>query len=599
MSASSPRPGTIVVVVALGALFLTSCGSDGSPSVPTDTVAVFETFETTLDRAVVEANPFDPEEIAVGAEFVAPDGGKHRVIGFVARDFSRQLVSGREQLTPAGDLAWRVRFTPSEAGTWQWRWTIRDDGGDAVGDWRTLVVTPTGGKGFLRVSRSDARYLEFDDGSPYVAVGQNLAWYGARGTFDYDAWIERLAAEGATYIRLWMPSWAMGLEVIRRDGNGNVALSTLGDYTEQLDRAWQLDYVLDLAARHGIAVMLCIQNHGAFSLTNNSEWNDNPYNVANGGPLDAPGGIFTDAEARELFRRRLRYVVARWGHATNLLAWELWNEVDLTQIPSDAAVVEWHREMAAEIRALDPYDHLITTSLSDSLGSRPGLDAVWDLDDIDFTQAHYYSFGGFVTDFTQLFPRIAARLRRFDKPFLFAEAGVDFRGPVETLANDPESDGIHDILWAGLFTGGFGSGMTWWWDNVVDPEDLYFHFGAMAATVEGVDFASEEFAVETVTASSAEGRTVRVFVLHGTETMLLWVKNPAHQWYSPDPTVLTGVELALADATDGTYRARWIDTRGGGEIANGIVTANDGVLSVQAPSFQRDIALRLDRRNAE
>jgi hypothetical protein len=101
-----------------------------------------------------------------------------------------------------------------------------------------------------------------------------------------------------------MPSWAFGLEWITRGTDGSVSSSTLGNYGARLDRAWQLDYVIELARQHGIMVMLSIQNHGPFSLTSNPEWNDNPYNAANGGPLQSPRDFFTSDEAQQLFKRR-------------------------------------------------------------------------------------------------------------------------------------------------------------------------------------------------------------------------------------------------------------------------------------------------------
>ena len=125
-------------------------------------------------------------------------------------------------------------------------------------------------------------------------MGENLSWYDGRGTTAYDDWLARLAAEGANYVRLWMPSWAFGIEW---GENG------LGDYGERLDRAWQLDHVLERAEAHGIYVMLCIQNHGPFSLDTNTQWADNPYNAANGGPLEEPSEFFTDPEARRLFEQ--------------------------------------------------------------------------------------------------------------------------------------------------------------------------------------------------------------------------------------------------------------------------------------------------------
>ena len=186
---------------------------------------------------------------------------------------------------------------------------------------RPLRVGPSARPGFIRRSTKDARYLVHDDGSPYFAVGENLAWYDKRGTYAYDSWLARLAAQGATYARLWMPSWAFGIEW---------SDTGLGDYTDRLDHAWQLDAVMDTAADQGIAVELSLLNHGAFSTAFDSEWASNPYNVANGGPLATPADFFTSPVARRLFEQRLRYIVARWGYTTNLLDWELWNEADLT-----------------------------------------------------------------------------------------------------------------------------------------------------------------------------------------------------------------------------------------------------------------------------
>lgn len=558
-------------------------------------------FETTLERAVTELNPFDPTETEVAAEFRSPSGEMSTIPGFVSRSYERSLVGGFEKLAPAGELEWKIRFTPTEPGKWRWRSIVRTDAGEEVGAWSTIDVEPAADfHGFVRRSERDPRYLEFDDATPFFAVGENMCWYDGRGTFSYDEWIPRLAAQGGNYIRLWMPSWAFALEWIQRDNGGAVVSSSLGNYTDRLNRAWQLDYVIELARRHGIQVMLSIQNHGAFSLTSNSEWADNPYNAANGGPLARPRDFFTSAEARELFKRRLRYIVGRWGYATNIMTWELWNEVDLADQPSAAELLEWHREMAAELRALDPYDRLISTStsLTDALTPGAAFGALWELDDIDYTQAHYYSFGGNPADFTQIFPRLARRLLRSGKPAFISEAGVDFQGPAETLRFDPDADGFHDILWSAVFAEAFGIGMSWWWDNVVNPEDLYFHFGPIASFVRGVDFAGEGFAVASTDAMAPDGRPLRAFQLRGATTALVWIKNRRHQWTSPDPAPIEDATLTLGGFQEGTWTATWLDTRSGETAMTTVSVAADGQLTVGVPAFSRDTALRLRREAA-
>jgi hypothetical protein len=579
----------------LAAAIAAGCGNSGGSGAAAATQG--EPFEIALQRVVGESNPFDPDLIRVDAEVASPSGDVFTTPAFVTRAYERALVGGFEKLDPVGELQWRIRFTPTQPGRWQWRWHVDSADGEEIGEWNEVDVAPASSDfhGFVRRSARDPRYLEFDDGAPFFAVGENMCWYDGRGTFAYDVWIPRLAEQGGNYIRLWMPSWAFGLEWITRGADGSVVSSSLGNYEERLDRAWQLDHVIELARRHRIQVMLSIQNHGAFSLTNNSEWVDSPYNAANGGPLATPKELFTDAEAIRLFKQRLRYIVGRWGYASNIMTWELWNEVDLVEQPGGTAVADWHAQMAAELRALDPYDRLISTStsLGDALAPGSPFGVLWELDNIDYTQSHFYSFGGIGADFTQIFPRIGRRLLRFGKPVFISEAGVDFRGPAETIAADPDADGFHDILWAAIFSETFGIGMSWWWDNVVDPLDLYFHFGPLAQFTEGVDFAGEAFVAETIDFSAPDGRPLRAFMLRGETTVLVWIKNMQHQWTSPDNEPVNGAVLILNGLGSGSWRATWLDTRSA-QTSMGIHSADAAPLPIDIPTFTRDIALRLE-----
>ncbi len=579
-------------VVLLVLLSLLGCGDD-DPKVMQPTVRQWERFEATLPRLVGEDNPFDPAAIAVDTEWQAPSGATSLVPAFAYREYDRQLVGGYEKLRATTELTWKVRFTPTEAGRWLWRWRITSPAGSEVGDWSALAVgaAAPGNHGFVRRSPRDARYLEFDDGSSYWAIGENLSWYDGRGTFAYDDWLAKLAAQGCNYARLWMPSWAFGLEWIERDGNGNLTSTSLGNYGDRLERAWQLDHVIETAARHGIYLMLAIQYHGAFSLTSNTEWADNPYNRVNGGPLVSPREFFTDPEAIALVKRRLRYIVARWGYSPNIMAWELWNEADLTEQPSASDMTAWHRDMARELRRLDMHDHLITTSTS----ARDQLSAVWSLPEIDFTQIHYYAFEGLSVDFAMLMPTLGARFRRYEKPVLLGEVGVDLRGPAETLRRDPNGDGFHDILWSGLLSETFGTGMSWWWDNVVDPQDYYFHFGPLAAFTSGVDFPGEGFQVRAAVVPTTDGPAVRIVTLQGKDTILVWVKNNRHNWFSPDPSLVGGASVALTQLAGERWATTWFDTRTGERTSGAPTTAVAGAATLPVPAFRRDVALRLDR----
>jgi hypothetical protein len=586
----------LVAQIALVALL-------AAPHCPAPRVVTFEapSHASTWERFEVlgfawhgAANPYDPAAVDLRGEFEAPDGERFEMPGFVTKEYARELVGGFEKRRATSAAHWRVRFTPIRPGTWRWRWLLSTPAGDDATPWQELEVDPPapGRHGFLRVSALDSRYLRFDDGTPFFALGENLAWYDGRGTFAYDDWFAKLSREGVNYVRLWMPSWAFGIEWLRREGDAVV--SSLGDYEDRLDRAWQLDRVLEAAEAHGIYVMLTIQNHGPFSLDANTQWADNPYNVENGGLLDHPLGFFSDEAARELFRRRLRYVVARWGSSTHLLAWELWNEVNLVANAFDPAVVAWHQEMARELLALDPHDHLISTSVSLGAEQSP----LWDLPEIAFTQTHTYNWP-LLMDTATLLATLSARARVPGKPTLIAETGADFRGPAETLATDPNHIGFHDGLWVGVMAETFGTGMSWWWDNVIDPQDLYGHFGAVARFVEGVAFDEQGFVAARPTVT-APARDLTAWALVGPSVVLVWIKNLDHQFFPAeasegDPLPVDGALLTLAGLGDGSWRARWLDAYTGAELAAVGLVVEAGAAALPVPSFVGDVALRLER----
>jgi Domain of unknown function (DUF5060)/Cellulase (glycosyl hydrolase family 5) len=539
-------------------------------------VAQWSRFEATYVPSRTPQNPFDPNEIDVRAQFVEPDGAQHEALGFWYQDYDRRLVDGREQLTPKGSPSFRVRFTPAQPGRWQWRWVLRTPGHTEVRPWHQFNVTPARGHGILRVSDRDPRMLAFDDRTSYFAIGENTGWYDQRGTYAYDDWFGALAAQHANFGRVWMASWAFGIEW---EDTG------LGNYAKRLDRAWRLDHVFAEAERRDIYVMLTLLNHGAFSTVFNSEWANNPYNVANGGPLTAPSEFFTNATARYLFAQRLRYIVARWGSSTHLLAWELWNEVDLTDGYASAAVAAWHADMSARLRALDPYDHLVTTSHAIFVNDPD----VWRGGGLDFTQLHFYA--NTLPPFANV-PRTVVtftrdRLAQTGAPVLFGELGIDSRGPVETTTNDPQGIGVHDGLWAGAVSGGTGTAMPWWWDSVIaaEPQRYYPMFGAIARFVDGVRWDREAFAPLTGEVSNRT-RPVVPYGLRGAQTLLLWLKDDGFQWNTPEDQDISGATLEV----DGRWCGRWYDTWDGAWLDD---VTFDGTVTV--PTFRRDLALRARR----
>ena len=423
-----------------------------------------------LDK--IYSNPFDPDEIALDAAFTGPKGQVLRLPGFWFQGFRRQAnADGSETLLPQGSPEWRVRFCPPAPGRWRLVVSARDATGIGTAQASAFAVLPSKAPGFVRRGPGDSRYLEYDNGASFFPVGENVCWAGRGGLSEYETWFPKLSAAGGNYARLWMSN--------RPLEHGS---SGLGRY--DLMNAWYFDQVLALAARHGLRCMAALGTYSEFTVGgffNEGQWPVNPYNKANGGPAAAPADFWTDAKARAFYRRRLRYLVARYGAQPSLAFWEFWNETE--------APVPWLAEMGTFLKQTDPYHHLVTNSYSTT-----GTAAVWDLPQMDFTQTHRYGDEGSVKDITPLILDDARLHDRYGKPHFMGEFGISWRGDDSKF--DPAGLGtnLHNGLWASALTGNAGGASIWWWDSYVEPKNQYPRFTGLARFAAAVDWPHRRFA---------------------------------------------------------------------------------------------------------
>ena len=384
-----------------------------APSVDT-----FAPVELAVDIAATYDNPFDPDQITVDAQVTAPDGRTATVPGFYYAPLRVETKRQVERLRLVGAPGFRVRYTPTTAGKYQLVLQATDRSGTATSAPLELVATAGSSPGFVRVAKASPHYFAFDNGRPYFAIGENLCWSGHRTPLaDYTAWLKGLGAAGGNWARLWLAYNEKGQEWMPtptpKPGTGSYL--GLGRYA--LDNAWRLDEVLRLARENGVYLMFCLGTYGEFTeggYFHEGCWVSNPYNAQNGGPCAQPEDFWTNREARRMYRQRLRYLIARWGYAPNLFAWEFWNEV-----PVSPAVDAWVAEMAAYLKRYDPNQHLVSTTY--------GGPSTWNCPEVDFTMKHLYGQAGHVADFTAQIVSEAREALTFPKPYLLAEFGIDWQ----------------------------------------------------------------------------------------------------------------------------------------------------------------------------
>lgn len=381
-------------------------------------------------------NPYLQEEAALDMVLTAPSGATLILPCF--------FVSGES----GSESHWSARFTPQEKGVYSYVFRYTEKG-------LPVSESPRGrfeagkpqGHGILHTR--DNWTLRYDDGTLFRGIGENICWesrdrddskffsdlHEEADRFNYDAMLPKFAAAGGNFFRVWMCSWNFPID--RHDHFNNRRYQPSGEYFNPSATA-RLDHVVELSESQGLCMMLCM---GA-------------------GDVRTDRDFFVSDAAKARYRNYLRYIVARWGYSPAIGMWEFFNEIDNIQFrdsrnPIPAAdIVQWHAEMAAYLKSIDPFGHLVTTSISHR--DLDGLNAVKDM---DINQKHIYRG-------TSSIPGTILRYEQaFGKPYVIGEFGYewDWSRNFDDFAEDMDLD-FKRGLWYGIFSSTPVTPMSWWWE---------------------------------------------------------------------------------------------------------------------------------------
>ena len=534
------------------------------------TVEQYGLFEQTINFDALYFDPYDHKQILVQAEFISPSKKTYTVEGFL---FSGVVTRSKPVLNPI----WNVRFSPTEAGAWSYRFLLTNPVGQSKSKTYQFQVAESKNPGFLRVDKQDSRYFSFDSGKFYYPIGQNLGWDSLE---NYEAYFAKMAENGQNWARIWMSHWSFGLEW-KPMGH----YRGLGNYN--LHNARRLDKLIKLADQYGIYLQLVFDFHGAFSSHVNPEWHNNPYNKINGGFLDSAKEFFTSSKAKELYKQRLRYIVARWGYSTRIMAWEFFNEINFSDDFDPKADTAWHKEMAAWLKSQDPYRHMITTSYYDYINAD-----TYALDDLDYSQYHMYKKRAY-----RLMSDVVPRLEALKKPFFIAEFGSDSRDGED----DKDKAGVflHAGLWSQLMQPAAGNAMPWWWNTHIHPNNLYGHFRAVAQFFGDHDPRGHKWQRFRTRhqVDSDEGLWLEILGLRNQEKSWYWICDSLgkrHEKRSA-PYEFNNVDIDLGLYKDGKYKIEFWDTYKGQIQDATLIDHRHGDLKISLPRFQNDLAVKVKR----
>ncbi|MGI5817664.1 MAG: DUF5060 domain-containing protein [Armatimonadota bacterium] len=553
-------------------------------------VPVYEKLEITFDPGRVYENPFDPEVVDVQAHFLSPDGERLVVPGFFYQDYERsQTEEGWEQLIPVGEPRWKVRFSPTAEGRWRFYVSVRDEKGELRSEERQITATPAlDPRGLVRLSEDDPMYFEFDNGELFLVNGINMRDGGdhaerQKGTYAFDHYFKRFEEEGLNFVRTWMAAWWAGIEW---DEEYHSRYDGVGRYSTY--NAWRLDYMFDLAAEHDLFIELTFNSHGQLRRDKyDAEWRYNPYAARNGGYVASPSMLFTNEQVKADFKKRYRYIVARWGYSRNLLSYDLWNEIDLSEGSNASEIARWHEEMAGYVYDIDPWNHLVTTHvcLYGGFGH-----ALWQLPQIAYIQADAY-WQPWHRKLNQWFDDNA---RYRNKPMIFIEYGpqtADLPEPYVVWQRD-----FRVVGWIGNMMPMAGPPVLWYheeWDEL----ELFRLQRAIMRFNEGFDPRGLNLRKVNAATSNSDhvfcqakaGDGIAMFYAYHDERMADYPAPDA----VPEQLRLTDQWVELSGLEEGRYRLEWWDTYAGDVIGEDELVVEGSRTRIELPTFTQDIAAKL------
>jgi len=410
---------------------------------PAAGITQYEKAEWNISIQADFKNPYLQEEIALDMLLISPSGKK-----LVLPCYYEAGKSG-------SDSKWKARFLPQESGKYSYSFELKKEGVNAGSSNKSTFTAKSGkAKGILHLH--DNWTFRFDNGIPFRGIGENLCWESRaeddskffkalheKEKYNYEYMLPSLVKHGGNYFRTWICSWNLPLDW--KNGINSRRYSNSDEYFNP-DAIRKMDRLVNLSDSLGIYMMLTL--------------GEGTHDARHGRYATSTPQFFVDAKAKAQYRNRLRYIVARWGYSASIGAWEFFNEIDNVQFrnadhPIPAAdIVQWHDEMSTYLKQLDPFHHLITTSIS-----HRDLEGLNSLKGIDFNQKHIYKHN------RALPTTIVKYTQEFKKPYVIGEYGYeyDWSKDFNLFAAEMDSD-FKRGLWYGLFSPTPILPLSWWWE---------------------------------------------------------------------------------------------------------------------------------------
>lgn len=616
--------------------------SDNTSSYPNGVVPKYEKYELTFSisgvgTAFTDYNPFNPNITSLGSEYYNKRG--------ILVDGVLTAPNGTTITHPAfwyDSGVWKLRFAPTMAGTWKVKITAKDSSGTATSPERTFQVTDqTNNPGFVRVNQKDKRFFEFSNGTPFHPIGCDISGYsgGSEGTA-WEVAFPKMKAYGANYTRIFFTSLNIEPYCV---GSDKSSPKSLNNYN--ISRAKSIDDIMETARANGIYIEFLLDDWTYLKDTSNQYIRT----AGREAPAADASEFFSSSAAREIYKRKLRYWMARWGYSTNLMCLEFVNELGGATSSSPS----WHIEMGNYVHSFAHQPHLASSS-NGSGELRTGGGIPWADPAMDYVNYHDYAkytcgwtlksnYNCETLGSTLQFPWVdtavwADRIARihfkrygWNKPLSWTEFGLIFRRPGDSsfpdwtnaYKQDTQARHVKDCIWAGALA---GMSITHWKLDYINGKyggvEKYWIYGPLANFLKGEDFTglTQETTYPVsdpinpspkVTCSNDK---VMVVAMHGNNKAYMYVKNLTDTWFRiyynaqtddrfadaskiPTPAVQSAT-IKVMGMTPGNYTVEtWstADPNPSTQIKSkaNITVGSDGIATVNVSNLSVDVGIKI------
>jgi len=481
-----------------------------------------------------------------------------------------------------------------------------------------FTATASSNKGFVRVSPRDSRFLEFENGESFIPNSSGRQyWRNDKRSSYYEQSFTEFKQYGVNFTRIWDQNDGYGLTVeghfdaykwpddYKPDTDAIAAALPKGTQMNQRGN-YDEDIIIESARQNGVYIELSSKGEPYWiwdASVYDEGWNPNPVR-------------FDNQQHLNYWKRNYRYRIARWGYATSIATWEVWNEHG--HISAGSETWNFYTDLAKYIKDTDPYDHLVTTSQ----GSQAWSPAFWSTPGMDVVNYHDYMMPGRynnvydAADFVYRFMQ-CLRMTNGSTCGLSLGDGSNASGPQKPIIwgeldtgtsawnePNPQPKATHAMRWAGLFSPGGTTGIDWYWDSQSASFMATKHAEAKIASdfFKDIDYAGKKFTYlstsdvkltsETVQTSNTLLRVLAMKAQNNSEAYA-WVQNKNNaRWDQGINTTPISASFTLNGMTQGTYTIQTWDTYSG-QITTSTIQANNGSITIPVTNLSKDIALKI------